>query len=131
MAAAGGSVQSCNDTWSLLWLPIDIILEDAMDGDNVAETSVVLVLSSMRMVKALKAVNGTSWHNAFLGLRIATLRLVRRERDPSEGPVPRLDTCLCMLLCITTLVVANIIEEEKLVNVLVATLASKYAAASC
>ncbi|MED6164133.1 hypothetical protein PIB30_086775, partial [Stylosanthes scabra] len=111
MAAAGGSVQSCNDTWSLLWLPIDLILEDAMDGDNVAETSFVLVLSGM--VKALKAVNGTSWHNAFLGLWIAALRLVQRERDPSEGPVPRLDTCLCMLLCITTLVVANIIEEEE------------------
>ncbi|MED6212089.1 hypothetical protein PIB30_079937 [Stylosanthes scabra] len=31
MEATGGSVQSCNDTWSLLWLPIDLILEDAMD----------------------------------------------------------------------------------------------------
>ncbi|KAL1356344.1 hypothetical protein HN51_008348 [Arachis hypogaea] len=111
MAAAAGSVQSCNDTWSLLWLPIDLVLEDAMDGDNVAETSVVQVLSGL--VKALKAVNGSSWHKAFLGLWIAALRLVQRERDPSEGPVPRLDTCLCMLLCITTLVVANIIEEEE------------------
>lgn len=36
-----------------------------------------------------------------------------QERDPSEGPVPRLDTCLCMLLSITTLTVANIIEEEE------------------
>lgn len=29
-----------------------------------------------------------------------------------EGPVPHLDTRLCMLLCITTLVVADLIEEE-------------------
>ena len=31
----------------------------------------------------------------------------------SEGPVPRLDTCMCILLSITTNVVANIIEEEE------------------
>lgn len=36
-----------------------------------------------------------------------------QERDPSEGPVPRLDTCLCMLLSIATLAVANVIEEEE------------------
>ncbi|XP_020958713.1 mediator of RNA polymerase II transcription subunit 33A-like [Arachis ipaensis] len=83
MAAAAGSVQSCNDTWSLLWLPIDLVLEDAMDGDNVAETSVVQVLSGL--VKALKAVNGTAWHKAFLGLWIAALRLVQRvSTDPTD-----------------------------------------------
>lgn len=31
----------------------------------------------------------------------------------SEGPIPRLDTCLCMLLSITPLAIVNIIEEEK------------------
>lgn len=36
-----------------------------------------------------------------------------QERDPSEGPEPRLDTYLCMLLCITTLAVAEIIEEDE------------------
>lgn len=36
-----------------------------------------------------------------------------QERDPSEGPVPRLDTCLCMLLCISTLAIAEIIEEDE------------------
>lgn len=34
-----------------------------------------------------------------------------KERDPSEGPVPRLDTCLCLLLSITPLAIINIIEE--------------------
>ncbi|KAL2335768.1 hypothetical protein Fmac_016981 [Flemingia macrophylla] len=105
------TVQSRHDSWSLLWLPIDLILEDAMDGNHVAENSAVEVLTGL--VKALQAVNGTAWHSAFLGLWIAALRLVQRERDPHEGPVPRLDTCLCMLLCITTLVVANLIEEEE------------------
>ncbi|KAG4936480.1 hypothetical protein JHK85_051399 [Glycine max] len=36
-----------------------------------------------------------------------------RERDPGEGPIPRLDTYLFVLLCITTLVVANLIGEEE------------------
>ncbi|RDX69911.1 Mediator of RNA polymerase II transcription subunit 33A, partial [Mucuna pruriens] len=111
VVAGSCSVQSRHDNWSSLWLPIDLILEDSMDGNHVAEISAVEVLTGL--VKALQAVNGTAWHSAFLGLWIAALRLVQRERDPSEGPVPRLDTCLCMLLCITTLVVANLIEEEE------------------
>ncbi|XP_012092293.1 mediator of RNA polymerase II transcription subunit 33B isoform X2 [Jatropha curcas] len=98
-------------SWSALWLPIDLFLEDAMDGSQVAAISAVENLTGL--VKALQAVNGTTWHDTFLGLWMASLRLVQREREPSEGPVPRLDTCLCMLLCTTTLAVANIIEEEE------------------
>lgn len=98
-------------TRSTLWLPIDLFLEDAMDGSKVAAISAVDILTGL--VKALRAVNGTTWCDAFLGLWIAALRLIQRERDPSEGPVPRLDTCLCMLLSITTLAVVHIIEEEE------------------
>lgn len=36
-----------------------------------------------------------------------------KERDPIEGPVPRTDTFLCVLLSVTPLAVANIIEEEE------------------
>ncbi|GMI66544.1 REDUCED EPIDERMAL FLUORESCENCE 4 [Hibiscus trionum] len=96
---------------SARWLPIDLFLEDAMDGSQVAATGAVESLTGL--VKALQAVNGTTWHDTFLGLWIAALRLVQRERNISEGPVPRLDTCLCMLLSITPLVVANIVEEEE------------------
>lgn len=38
---------------------------------------------------------------------------VEKERDPIEGPVPRIDTRLCLLLCITVLVIADLIEEEE------------------
>ncbi|PQQ16831.1 mediator of RNA polymerase II transcription subunit 33B [Prunus yedoensis var. nudiflora] len=103
--------QSHGVSSSAFWLPIDLFLEDAMDGSEVAIISAVETLTGL--VKALQAVNGTTWHNTFLGLWIAALRLVQRERDPREGPVPRLDTCLCMLLSITTLAVTNIIEEEE------------------
>nr|POE97226.1 mediator of rna polymerase ii transcription subunit 33a [Quercus suber] len=113
--ASGSLISSANQvhgtSLSALWLPIDLFLEDALDGSQVAATSAVETLTGL--VKALQAVNGTTWHNTFLGLWIAALRLVQRERDSSEGPVPRLDTCLCMLLSVTTLAVANIIEEEE------------------
>ncbi|KAJ4968446.1 hypothetical protein NE237_015147 [Protea cynaroides] len=97
---------------SALWLPIDLILEDAMDGYQVTPTSAIDTLTGL--VKSLQAVNSTTWHDAFLGLWIAALRLVQRERDPIEGPVPRTDTRLCILLCITTLVIVDLIEEEEL-----------------
>ncbi|KAG5251978.1 mediator of RNA polymerase II transcription [Salix suchowensis] len=106
------SVGQCHGaSQSAIWLPIDLFLEDTMDGSQVTSTSAVENLISL--VKALQAVNCTTWHDTFLGLWIASLRLVQRERNPSEGPVPRLDTGLSMLLSITTLVVANIIEEEE------------------
>lgn len=52
MAANAGSRVSCalqshHDSWSSLWLPIDLILEDAMDSDHVATTSAVEVLTGM------------------------------------------------------------------------------------
>ncbi|XP_021806493.1 mediator of RNA polymerase II transcription subunit 33A isoform X1 [Prunus avium] len=97
---------------SALWLPLDLVLEDAMDGYQVDATSSVETITGL--VKTFQAINGTSWHDTFLGLWIAALRLVQRERDPIEGPVPRLDTRLCMLLCITTLVVSDLIEEEEI-----------------
>ncbi|XP_061990354.1 mediator of RNA polymerase II transcription subunit 33A [Rosa rugosa] len=112
--ASGSLVSSglCNGaSRSALWLPLDLVLEDAMDGYQVDATSAVENITGL--INTLQAINGTSWHDTFLGLWIAALRLVQRERDPIEGPVPRLDTRLCMLLCITTLVVANLIEEEE------------------
>ncbi|XP_031400886.1 mediator of RNA polymerase II transcription subunit 33B-like isoform X2 [Punica granatum] len=113
--ASGSLISSAGQSYgasqSALWLPIDLFLEDAMDGSQVAATSSVETLTGL--VKALQAVNGTTWHDTFLGLWISALRLVQRERDPSEGPVPLLDTCLCMLLSITTLAIANIIDEEE------------------
>lgn len=39
--------------------------------------------------------------------------MLKKERDPIEGPVPGIDTRLCLLLCITVLVIADLIEEEE------------------
>ncbi|KAL8515393.1 hypothetical protein ACS0TY_014193 [Phlomoides rotata] len=97
---------------SALWLPLDMLLEDAMDGSQVNATSAVEIITGL--VKCLQAINAASWHEIFLGLWMAALRLIQRERDPIEGPVPRLDTRLSMLLSITPLVVADLVEEEEL-----------------
>lgn len=43
LAASASAVQSHND--SSLWLPIDLILEDAMDGDHVMAASAVELLT--------------------------------------------------------------------------------------
>ncbi|OIV91936.1 hypothetical protein TanjilG_25417 [Lupinus angustifolius] len=96
---------------SALWIPLDLVLEDAMDGYEVSATSAIEIIGGL--IKTLQAINGTSWHDTFLGLWLATLRLIQRERDPIEGPMPHLDTRLCMLLCIIPLVVADLIEEEE------------------
>lgn len=103
--------QSHGASRSSIWLPIDLFLEDTMDGYVVATTSAAETLTGL--LKAHQAITQASWQDAFLGLWIAALRLVQREDEAVEGPVPRLDTCLCLLLCTTTLAVANIIEEEE------------------
>ncbi|XP_024981097.1 mediator of RNA polymerase II transcription subunit 33A-like [Cynara cardunculus var. scolymus] len=103
--------QSHGASRSATWLPIDLFLEDTMDGYVVATTSAAETLTGL--LKAHQAITQASWQDALLGLWIAALRLVQREDEAVEGPVPRLDTCLCLLLCTTTLAVANIIEEEE------------------
>ncbi|XP_057535996.1 mediator of RNA polymerase II transcription subunit 33A-like isoform X2 [Amaranthus tricolor] len=106
------SVQCHDASYSSMWLPIDLFLEDAMEGIVVSPTCAIDSLTGM--VKSLKALYCTTWHDTFLGLWIAALRLIQRERNPCEGPIARLDTCMCMLLSITPLVLLNLIEEENM-----------------
>ncbi|XP_023738401.1 mediator of RNA polymerase II transcription subunit 33A [Lactuca sativa] len=115
IAACGSLISSAGQSHgasrSAIWLPIDLFLEDTMDGYVVAATSASETLTDL--LKAHQAITQASWQDTFLGLWIAALRLVQREGEAVEGPVPRLDTCLCLLLCTTTLAVVNIIEEEE------------------
>nr|XP_017219089.1 PREDICTED: mediator of RNA polymerase II transcription subunit 33A isoform X2 [Daucus carota subsp. sativus] len=97
---------------SAIWLPLDLVLEDAMDASQVNATSAIEIVTGS--VKALQAMSGSTWYDCFLGLWMAALRLVQRERDPIEGPVPHLVTRLSMLLSIATLVIVNLIKEEEI-----------------
>ncbi|KAF1881036.1 hypothetical protein Lal_00023067 [Lupinus albus] len=107
LIAAG---QSYGDPCSSLWLPFDIILEEAMAPGQVSAFSAADILAGL--VKSLRAVNGSTWHSAFLALWVAALRLVLRGRDSNEAPFC-IDTRLCMLLCITALAVTKVIDEEE------------------
>ncbi|KAI3805972.1 hypothetical protein L1987_21860 [Smallanthus sonchifolius] len=113
--ASGSLISSAGQSYganrSAVWLPLDLFLEDTMDGFVVATTSAAETLTDL--LKAHQAITQASWQDTFLGLWIAALRLVQREGEAAEGPVPRLDTCLCLLLCTTTLAIANIIDEEE------------------
>ncbi|KAI3506728.1 hypothetical protein L1887_21291 [Cichorium endivia] len=115
VAASGSLISSASQSHcasrSCIWLPFDLFLEDTMDGYVVATTSASETLTDL--LKAHQAITQASWQDTFFGLWIAALRLVQREGEAVEGPVPRLDTCLCLLLCTTTLAVVNIIEEEE------------------
>ncbi|KAF2287842.1 hypothetical protein GH714_002935 [Hevea brasiliensis] len=63
---------------SAFWLPLDLALEDAMDGYQVNATSAIEIITGL--TKTLQAINSTTWHDTFLGLWIAALRLVQRVR---------------------------------------------------
>ncbi|XP_057964182.1 mediator of RNA polymerase II transcription subunit 33A-like isoform X2 [Malania oleifera] len=113
--ASGSIISSAGQFYgasgSALWLPFDIYFEDNMEGLQVASISATATLTGL--VKALQAVNNTAWHDTFLGLWIAALRLVQRERNPTDSPAPSLDSRLCLLFSVTTLAIANVIEEEE------------------
>lgn len=41
--------QSYGSSWSSLWLPIDLILEDALDGGQVAAFSAIEIITGMNI----------------------------------------------------------------------------------
>ncbi|XP_004298174.1 PREDICTED: mediator of RNA polymerase II transcription subunit 33A-like [Fragaria vesca subsp. vesca] len=117
------SVGLCHGTSrSTIWLPLDLVLEDALSLTRVINaTSLIDILTDL--IKILQAINCATWHDTFLNLWIAALRLVQRvsvllfdhdiERNPIDSPMPDHDSRMSMLLSITTLVVANLIEEDE------------------
>ncbi|KAI4324560.1 hypothetical protein MLD38_030039 [Melastoma candidum] len=101
---SGSVISSC-------WAPFDIYMENIMDGRQLPTTSTIDKLSET--IIALKVLNQASWKEAFLALWVSALRLVQRERNPIEGPIPHLHSRLCILLCIIPLTIANIFKVEK------------------
>jgi len=45
------AAQSYGDSWSSLWLPIDLILEDALDGGQVAASSAIEIITGIIFFK--------------------------------------------------------------------------------
>ncbi|KAE9447513.1 hypothetical protein C3L33_20589, partial [Rhododendron williamsianum] len=119
-------VPFCNSVsgWLACWVPFDIYMENAMDGKQFPVTSAIDILTET--VKTLKVFNRASWQETFLALWLSGLRLVQRERDPLEGPVPHLESRLCALLSITPLAIARVLEDEPSCSSLPGCKASRY-----
>ncbi|RRT49121.1 hypothetical protein B296_00030998 [Ensete ventricosum] len=92
------------------WIPVDIFMENAMDGKHLYAISAVEILTEL--TKTLQVINQASWQETFQTLWVSALRLVQRDREPIEGPIPHLDARLCMLLSIVPLAVAAVVKEE-------------------
>ncbi|XP_010044349.2 mediator of RNA polymerase II transcription subunit 33A isoform X2 [Eucalyptus grandis] len=95
---------------SACWAPFDIYVETAMDGRLLPVTSASAILTEL--IFSLQALNRASWQDTFLALWLSALRLVQRERDPPEGPVPHLEARLCILLCIVPLAITGVLMND-------------------
>ncbi|XP_061375480.1 mediator of RNA polymerase II transcription subunit 33A-like [Gastrolobium bilobum] len=92
------------------WVPFDIYMENAMDSRQIPTKSAIDELTEG--IKTLQIFNQASWQETFLALWLSALRLVQRERDPPEGPIPHLEGRLCMLLSIVPLAIANVLRDD-------------------
>ncbi|XP_047322944.1 mediator of RNA polymerase II transcription subunit 33A-like [Impatiens glandulifera] len=95
---------------SACWIPFDICMENAMNGRQFSVTSSIDVFAET--IKTLQVLNCASWEETFLALWLSSLRLVQRERDPLEGPIPHLESRLCILLSITPLAIALVLKDD-------------------
>ncbi|XP_050912341.1 mediator of RNA polymerase II transcription subunit 33A isoform X2 [Lathyrus oleraceus] len=111
MILDGGSCKTllkCN--YKSCWVPFDIYMEHAMDSRQIFIKSAIDVVTEG--IKTYQIFNQASWHDTFLALWLSALRLVQRERDPPEGPIPHLEARLCMLLSIVPLAIVNVLRDD-------------------
>lgn len=92
------------------WVSFDIYMENAMDSRQIPTKSAIDVLTEG--IKTLQKLNQASWQETFLALWLSALRLVQRERDPPEGPIPHLVARLSVLLSIVPLAIANVLRDD-------------------
>ncbi|KAJ1699134.1 hypothetical protein LUZ63_007646 [Rhynchospora breviuscula] len=92
------------------WISIDILLESCMEAKTLMPIAAFELLTESTMT--LQKINQASWQETFQALWISALRLVQRDIEPIEGPIPHLETRLSMLLAIIPLSIAPILKEE-------------------
>ncbi|XP_020108026.1 mediator of RNA polymerase II transcription subunit 33A-like isoform X2 [Ananas comosus] len=92
------------------WICIDMFMENAMDGRQLHAISAIEILTEL--TKTLQIINEASWLETFLALWLSALRLIQRDREPLEGPIPHLDARLCMLLAILPSSIAPLLKDE-------------------
>ncbi|XP_025695905.1 mediator of RNA polymerase II transcription subunit 33A isoform X1 [Arachis hypogaea] len=92
------------------WVPLDIYMENSMDSKQIPTKSAIIVLTES--IKTLQKFNQASWQETFLAVWLSALRLVQRDRDPPEGPIPHLEARMSMLLSIVPLAIANVLNDD-------------------
>ncbi|KAH7654142.1 hypothetical protein IHE45_19G124400 [Dioscorea alata] len=92
------------------WISFDISMENAVDGKHLNAISCIEILAEL--TKTLQVVNQASWQETFLAMWVSALRLVQRDREPMEGPMPHLDARLCMLMSIVPLAIVHVLKDE-------------------
>eukprot|EP00850_Spirogloea_muscicola_P002436 SM000009S23565 [mRNA] locus=s9:764498:771082:- [translate_table: standard] len=110
--AGGGRSWPYNSGWSLggsseAWLPLDLILEDAVEGLRTYMRPNPVLGETLCMLAALE---GVTWQDTFLALWLTMLRAMTRGR--AEIPAPRIECRLSMVLVVAPMVVAYIIEGD-------------------
>ncbi|KAG6507964.1 hypothetical protein ZIOFF_033319 [Zingiber officinale] len=107
------SLNSCNSFGAgrdACWIPVDVFMETTMDGKHLYAISCIEVLTEL--TKTLQVINQASWQETFQALWVSALRLVQRDREPQEGPVPHLDARLCMLLSLVPLAILSVVKDD-------------------
>ncbi|XP_073105034.1 mediator of RNA polymerase II transcription subunit 33A isoform X2 [Elaeis guineensis] len=111
--AGPSSYLSCHSSGTgraACWISFDLFMENAMDGRQLHTVSATEILTEL--IKSLKVINRAGWQETFQALWISALRLIQRDREPLEGPIPQLDARLCMLLSIVPLSIVPLVKEE-------------------
>ncbi|KAJ4788290.1 Mediator of RNA polymerase II transcription subunit 33A [Rhynchospora pubera] len=96
---------------SACWIPLDVFMENVMDGRNLHAISVIEALTEG--IRTLKVINQASWQETFLALWISALRLVQRGRESLEGQALSHNPRFSMLLAIIPLSIAPLMHGKK------------------
>ncbi|XP_078179128.1 mediator of RNA polymerase II transcription subunit 33A-like isoform X2 [Carex rostrata] len=92
------------------WIIFDIFMENSMERKTFCPRAVFEKLTEL--ITTLQIINQASWQETFQALWLSALRLVQRGREPMIGPIPHLDSRMCMLLAIVPLSIAPLLKEE-------------------
>ncbi|KAJ4779043.1 Mediator of RNA polymerase II transcription subunit 33A [Rhynchospora pubera] len=95
------------------WITVDIFMENSMERKTCCPGAVFEKLTEL--ITTLQIINQASWQETFQALWLSALRLVQRVgagREPMIGPLPHLDSRMCMLLAIVPLSIVPLLKES-------------------
>eukprot|EP00897_Mesotaenium_endlicherianum_P004621 jgi/Mesen1/4187/ME000219S03316 len=111
MQAARWHSLHSGDGWGLggdgAWLPFDVLMEDAIEGRRLPSSPLPIYFAEI--VSSVRAAEGATWHDTFVAMWLAALRLVARGR--AEMPYPHNESRMSLCLSILPQAVAHILSR--------------------